>query len=1350
MERIYKLNPSDKISLAENPAGGKNLKEWEISSIVGEGSFSVCYSAKSSNTFGRLKEFYPIDTKYLKRRENNQLVAEEKFSESFCKQCADYLNVFELLKKVRNENEVLNNFLPVYEIFYGYDDSGAAGSVYLWTPHDKHGVRFDEYLKKVRDNPADNAATALFNIVQAITHLTECIKIFHKIGLLHLDIKPSNFLITSDGEKINPKNISLFDLNSICDLSKVTSDFTIIGTEGFSAPELKSGRLSNRCDIFSIGATLFYGTVIDKKIVSDGLYRINLFSSIPQLVARSELLNVSTENENVEIKSLLTTILKKCLAFSPNRRYCNCEELLSDLESLLTLLTPAATKDTLKTLNKKIILTDADAIQDSTIILQNLLYKSPLITAERNSQHVNIAVIGGGTFAQKFIDQALQSLQVPYVDAGKFFDREVNIKVFSRSADYDREVYLNFRPALKDFINVNGSLKNSSAKSYAVLDFLSITATDEKGIADEVMARCEKIDYVFISLGDDNLNKATAEEFAARINCPVHFVVKDSENLDAVEDFNAAEELSPKPVYVSEKITPETISPQLERAAFNTHISWLGALGDVDFDTARKDFLERYNHESSLSFALSILYKLRALNIDDTDYVEAAKTFAEKISDENILRHYAYFEHRRWVVQRLIEGWKPPLNPAGRFDYDHCLTMLRQNGKPQDTIRFFHHCIVRSERDWTLRDHPEQWDNPTKNLDELDRMSVELHREIAKKAADIKSCGPFVDLKIISEKLVNYENLKPALNLLEFRLEQIITGNVNHSKKLKNYFAEFQAELQKLNDVPTYIKSMVTERLENMRRNWILIAESNIKRDYKAYDFVLVENIPFILTYSMPHIVKAFNAGQKPSEIFRNVDSASILNPSRITFLYCFDVQSQLSVIADKIDNVQNYFRSRKIAKDIQFIVAVKSQDENLCKDVAQIFKDRAIPFNLRVCKDDSDAAEFFLDELKKIQHALYDGSSALFSSQHFQSIFAQKVYERFAYFELDDEKKFSVCHNCEYLKFIADKPSLRLNEILALDNLKLLAVNTFYEYANFRRQLWGIYIKNRAAFNRLSKLLRQYDENPKNFVSVKIPKVKLSSALSVKYFLIGHTKKSAKFMLKKLVELGLVKNFTVNFAGDSIAVDISTYKEVAPYLNELFADAANLIDPSFIKIRQVEDAVTVCLSNLKIKSLAISDDAEIKNLLNGLSKEHFILNLKFRKSRAGFDYASTSIKKFLMTEDILKYYLYFEILANGSFDEVLADIEFAPKNLPNEKSCLDFVLIKGFNCIVIGVAETESIKNLQQFNQAAEELGFTSKKIFIVAEDNLSSEFIGKAKRWNISVVKGFNDIAAKLAALS
>ena len=319
--------------------------------------------------------------------------------------------------------------------------------------------------------------------------------------------------------------------------------------------------------------------------------------------------------------------------------------------------------------------------------------------------------------------------------------------------------------------------------------------------------------------------------------------------------------------------------------------------------------------------------------------------------------------------------------------------------------------------------------------------------------------------------LTDYENLQIPFDLLEFRLEQIIAGNVNHSKKLKNYLGEFQAELQKVKNLPTYIKSTITERLENMRRNWIFIAEANIKRDYKAYDFILIKSIPFILTYSMPHIVKTFSTAQRHGEIFRNVDSASLLNPSRITFLYCFDDQSQLNSIADSIDDVQDYFRSRKIAKDIRFIVAVKSQDENLCKDVQQMFKDREIPLNLRGCKNDSDAVKFFLEEFEKIQPSLYDGSSPLFSSHYFQSVFTQKVCEHFAYFELDDDKNFYVCHNCDYLNFIEDKPSLRLNEVLALNNLTFLSSNTFYAYANFRSQLWSIYKKKSCGVQTFVKI---------------------------------------------------------------------------------------------------------------------------------------------------------------------------------------------------------------------------------------------------------------------------------------
>lgn len=82
MERLYKLRPQDTILLAENPDGGK-LKEWKIDSIVGEGSFSVCYYAQSGDRYGRLKEFYPFDNKFLKRNENNHLVTGETFVDFF-------------------------------------------------------------------------------------------------------------------------------------------------------------------------------------------------------------------------------------------------------------------------------------------------------------------------------------------------------------------------------------------------------------------------------------------------------------------------------------------------------------------------------------------------------------------------------------------------------------------------------------------------------------------------------------------------------------------------------------------------------------------------------------------------------------------------------------------------------------------------------------------------------------------------------------------------------------------------------------------------------------------------------------------------------------------------------------------------------------------------------------------------------------------------------------------------------------------------------------------------------------------------------------------------------------------
>jgi serine/threonine protein kinase len=126
------------------------------------------------------------------------------------------------------------------------------------------------------------------------------------------DMKPSNIMIDSFGK------IRLIDFGIAKIFDSSTKGHTMIGTEGYCAPEQYKGNVTTLSDIYSLGATLHH--ILTRKD--------------PRLEPPFSFSERPIQDFNPEVPDTLVRAVEKALEFEPQKRFQSCAEMKAEIEKL--------------------------------------------------------------------------------------------------------------------------------------------------------------------------------------------------------------------------------------------------------------------------------------------------------------------------------------------------------------------------------------------------------------------------------------------------------------------------------------------------------------------------------------------------------------------------------------------------------------------------------------------------------------------------------------------------------------------------------------------------------------------------------------------------------------------------------------------------------------------------------------------------------------------------------------------------------------------------------------------------------------------------------------------------------
>lgn len=985
-------------------------------------------------------------------------------------------------------------------------------------------------------------------------------------------------------------------------------------------------------------------------------------------------------------------------------------------------------------------------------VIQRLLFEYPLYNYIDSSSHmVNVLVVGDSKLCFKFVDVAFEMCQVS--------NFKLNITLRTDDCASTKELYLSERPAFDKFFAVDRELNSDD---YGVLNFASIDELDNGN---------SSYSYVFVDLNDDTKNKSFVDDYSQMLDGnPMIAYMGDT----TTKLINTGAS-SVKRISSDYQLKNMKSFAKIKEMAFNCHLIWNSDI-DVDFNELKKDFYKAYNFYSNISLVLSIKYKLNSIGISIDDKKAGNKLTDLLKDDDFILDSLAFYEHRRWNINRISDGYDV------LDDLDNC-PLSNKTVNPKR-----HACLVKSveSNGRALKNWGDGVEPDVSTLDDLDKVSYYVHKSYSKRSAKermaenrkkvFRSFDELENMPSVSSNtlLLNaikkyrycvqdiFDGQTSKTNLYTHFYQMLIKNiieqcaynkqgvNKQRLRDIKNYDGNHKDILDEVPDLNSDCEYNISMKAAKKALHNIMDVHNSLRftiksgqyHDFKVTDYDLIEKIPFILNYSKD-IVLGLPLGieeySKSNQIlFENAASTLYLSPKKVVYFYDYKQSLDMKIISSIKNAIACFKAHNRRAKIDICLLNNGGKTDPLKRKLQKI--DRID----NVCVINYASVSSLYTQLNNYINKRNITFLEMTDSRTSSLMRGLGIYDKCPYYRFVNKKQEMVVYNgADVVSNVPFKTFLRVSDLFEFKNS-----TSQKETPNLQREYEVMYEQFKYSSSKWKAMCRVLAEHDEIVISTRVDP-QGNNTVQEYDLIFNEDYYSLMMYLVEQISERYSRNFEYDepeILGNNYKVHIKTIQAIFDKLNEISNDS-RCLDVSIDNISVEYNAsrgIVIRFGFLYVNNLFVGNSNYMRFTLNKFNDNHIIsLDPSSNGQYVSFKYFNNDVRDAMTIEGkLLEIYIYYKALEQG-FDDVATSAEvFWQKDVNGIKNEFDIVLTNGFKSVIIEA----KAKNLNQdylfkLSSLADRFGINCTPVIISSDDTqVSTNHASRGNQMGVKVWCGFD----------